>query len=283
MADLAAARRFVHREARLIDRLMFDAAFDGGAGAAVLAALRPYQNPDGGFGHALEPDTRSRSSQPLYFELALEYMDDAKQADVNAIERACAWLSSVISPAGGAPILLDTFRDGDFATHWAEGPGPPSINPNGGIAGRLRKLGVEHPILARLEDFCWRAIEGVDGAHNVSEALIFLEHVSDRARAHPIAERLVQNLPRTRLFKADPAAPGYGLDALFYARSPQSWVNRWLDPSLVRTALDHLGAGQQDDGGWPITWVPPGSAAASEWRGLLTVRAARTLRAYGRL
>lgn len=283
MADLAAARRFVHRDARLLDRLAFDAAFDGGDPAAVLHALGSYQNADGGFGHALEPDTRTSSSQPLYLELALEYMDEAGARDPHRLLRACDWLAGVLGPDGGAPILIESFRDADFAPHWADGPGALGINPNGGIAGRLLKLGVEHPVRERLHDFCWRSVEGIDGAHNVGEALIFLEHAPDRRRAEVRAEALVRHLPQTRLFKADPAAPGYGLDALFYARTPQAWAHRWLDPALVRTALSHLEATQQADGGWPIDWTPPGSAAVAEWRGILTVRAVRTLRAYGRV
>jgi hypothetical protein len=40
---------------------------------------------------------------------------------------------------------------------------------------------------------------------------------------------------------------------------------------------------QQADGGWAITWEPPGAAAALEYRGVETIRALRVLAAYGRL
>jgi hypothetical protein len=283
MADLAAARQFVYREARLLDRLALDACFGDGNTEAVLRALRAYQNGDGGFGNALEPDTRTSSSQPLYLELALEYMDDVGSFDAEPLRPACDWLESVLGPEGGAPILIDTFRDADFAPHWAGNPKTPGINPNGGIAGRLLKAGVRHPVLNRLDDFCWRSLTALNGAHDVSEALVFLEHAPDRRRAEELAASLVRRLPDTRMFKTDPAALGYGLDALFYARTPKAWVAQWLNPALTRAALSHLEQAQQDDGGWPINWTPPGSAAIAEWRGLVTVRAVRVLRAYGRL
>ena len=40
---------------------------------------------------------------------------------------------------------------------------------------------------------------------------------------------------------------------------------------------------QQADGGWLITWEPPSQAARSEWRGIVTLGALRTLTSYGRL
>ncbi len=46
---LEAAERFIWVNARLIDRLRFAHLFRGGAAAPVLAALRPYQNADGGW------------------------------------------------------------------------------------------------------------------------------------------------------------------------------------------------------------------------------------------
>ncbi len=55
---LDAAERFTWLNARLIDRLRFAHLFRGGAAAPVVAALRPYQNADGGFGNGLEPDFR---------------------------------------------------------------------------------------------------------------------------------------------------------------------------------------------------------------------------------
>jgi hypothetical protein len=52
---------------------------------------------------------------------------------------------------------------------------------------------------------------------------------------------------------------------------------------VIEGHLDRLVRDQQPDGGWAITWQPPGTASTLEWRGIETVRALRTLRAYGRL
>lgn len=280
MTVLDRARDFILREARLIDRRLFEVWFEGGDPQAVLAALRAYQNPDGGFGHALEPDTRSSISQPLYVEVALEYMADAGAADREMALRACGFLQAVSGPQGGVPILVPGFETAAHAAHWRGVDMTPQINPNGGLAGRLRELGVAHPWRDRATEFCWAALEAIDGAHDVSEAFVFLEHAPDRARAEAAVARIAALLPAQRHYKADPAEAGYGLTPLRFAPSPQSRFRPLFDDGLIARNLDHLAAEQQTDGGWPLDFEPPSQAAVSAWRGIVTLRA---LRAYERL
>jgi hypothetical protein len=72
-------------------------------------------------------------------------------------------------------------------------PQTAGINPNGGIAGRLLKFGIDHPVVNRLEAFCWRALERTEGAHDVSEALLFLAHAEDRERANSVARTIFRS------------------------------------------------------------------------------------------
>ena len=55
------ARRFLKTEARSLERTLFERHFEAGPAGAVLAALAAFQNDDGGFGRALEPDVRTPS------------------------------------------------------------------------------------------------------------------------------------------------------------------------------------------------------------------------------
>src|SRR3954463_14700005 len=70
------AEDFIWRNARLIDRLRFQFHFHGGSADAVVAALRPYRNADGGFGNALEPDIRDPSSQTIPTWEAFKLLDE---------------------------------------------------------------------------------------------------------------------------------------------------------------------------------------------------------------
>jgi hypothetical protein len=85
------------------------------------------------------------------------------------------------------------------------------------------------------------------------------------------------------MVRLDPEDPNYGVSPLQYAPAPDS---RWIglfEPSVIDAHLDALAAAQEDDGGWPIAWEPIGVAAERECRGVVTLGALRTLRAFGRL
>jgi hypothetical protein len=64
---------------------------------------------------------------------------------------------------------------------------------------------------------------------------------------------------------------------------PDHAARRLFDDGRIERELDRLEAEQQEDGGWTFTWKAWNPAAAWEWRGVVTVLALRTLRAYGRL
>jgi len=270
--------------ARLLDRRLFAVLFEEGDGAFVLTALAAYQNADGGFGHGLEPDTRTPLSQPLNVEVALQYMVVAGAVDVAMVQAACEFLEAVSPASGGAPILLPGFEAHDHAPHWSGYGRPPELVPNAGIVGLLHRLGVEHPWREAAAEAVWLWLDGEGlGAHDILDASIFLESVADRTRAEAASQRLAGDLPSAEWFKARPEAEGHGVPRWWFAPTPQSICRRWFDDAVIEADLDHLAAEQQEDGGWPISWNTPGAASVLEWRGIQSVRALRTLRAYGRV
>jgi hypothetical protein len=278
-----AAAQFILREARLLERRRFAHRFGDGSADAVVAALLPYQNEDGGFGNALEPDIRGLSSQPVPLEHALRILDEIDRWDDDVVTTACDWLASVTPEAGGVPFVLETVSDGPHAPWW-EPTGEAYPNPTAGIAGLLHKHSVEHDWVTRATDYLWRALERLDdiGQDDAISILEFLEHVPDRSRAGDLFARLGERI-LDNLVALDPATPGYVKTPLDYARRPDSLARRLFDDETIERHLDALAAKQQDDGGWPITWEPPSVAAVNEWRGVWTINALDVLDNYGRL
>ena len=64
---------------------------------------------------------------------------------------------------------------------------------------------------------------------------------------------------------------------------PTKFPREWFDGELYDAHLDRLESQQEEDGGWPVAWQPPGPASLAAWRAILTIEALRTLKANGRL
>lgn len=112
------ARRFILTEARLLERLLFSVRFEGAAPSAVGRLISAYQNPDGGLGHASEPDIRSPESQPLFVEVGLQALCEAGWRDRELALRVCAYLEGVSDGSGFVPPLLPSAFESPRAAHW---------------------------------------------------------------------------------------------------------------------------------------------------------------------
>ena len=65
MEALERAREFVYKNARPVDIARWNYLFENGESSEVIKYLLSYQNKDGGFGNALEPDCWNKKSTPM--------------------------------------------------------------------------------------------------------------------------------------------------------------------------------------------------------------------------
>lgn len=282
---LTSARAFLDREGRLIERRLATVLFDGAEPAGVADAVRAYRNPDGGFGHGLEPDKRCPASLPIDVECALDILWVAGPQPTTMVQEACDWLESVAAPDGATPMSFPVMEDYPRAEHWSDWTYTPALNPTAGLAGRLHRMGVSHAWLDRASDWCWTQLEsGFDeDAHALGEVLLFLAHAPDRERAKAIGTQAGDWLANAKWYRPDPTDPSYGVTPLHLAPTPDSPWHHLFDDGVIQGHLDRLTRDQQPDGGWAITWEPPSVASTLEWRGIETLRSLRVLRAYGRI
>jgi hypothetical protein len=285
----AAGDRFLLNHARLLERRLFAACFLGQPATHVIDALRGYQNDDGGFGHALEPDVRCPASLPIDIAVAFQALAMAKTSDPDMVNRACDFLAVAAADAGaggGVPPAFPVIEGFPRAVHWTEWSFEPGLNPTAGLVGLLYQLGVDHPWREAGAAYCWSKLEAGElprDAHALSETLSFLDQVPDRERADKYAAVLAANLADVAMFHLDPDAEGYGLTPLTLAPLADSRWRSLFTEAQIDGHLDRLMRSQQDDGGWPISWEPPSEAAVCEWRGVVTLGALRTLTSYGRI
>lgn len=94
---------WIYRNARPVDLTRWEYHFKNGSKTGVLEALGYYQNADGGFGHALEPDFWNPNSSPMQTWKATEIL---KEIDVKIGE------SDIINKLLGYLEKTDKFIDG---------------------------------------------------------------------------------------------------------------------------------------------------------------------------
>jgi hypothetical protein len=99
--DIDAAEQFIAARGRVLDRRRFERLFRGGEAQPVRDAVAAYRNPDGGFGHGLEPDARGPGSQPAAAELALRILHEADAWSAELATGACDWLAATAPAEAG--------------------------------------------------------------------------------------------------------------------------------------------------------------------------------------
>ncbi|WP_158846357.1 hypothetical protein [Saccharothrix deserti] len=285
---IEAARSFLWLNARVLEQRRFLHLFDGGPVEPVTAAVLAYRNDDGGFGHALEPDGRGPTSQPLHTYTALSLFDELGVTD--HVGQACDFLTTITNPDGGVPNSLATARDHPHAPWWQVSEDS-DLLMTALLASVLHKMGVEHPWLGGATAFCWQRIGDLAKTHpyEANASVRFLDHVPDRPRAEREAQRLGELVRDQGLVDVGEgqAPEGYAAGETHkpnhYAPTPDSLARRWFSDDEMDRDLDELAAAQREDGGWTFPWPAWTPVTTYEWRPVITIEALLTLRAYGRI
>jgi hypothetical protein len=282
--DRTAAETFIWSTARLLDRHRYAMLFEDGPTEPVLAALRGYQNPDGGFGHALEPDLRCPSSQPGPTLYALEMLEEAGMLGSEMGVAARAWIAQIADPDGSVSSALPGYEAYPHAPWWTPEPGSMLTF---GLAAVLHTGGVTEDgddWLSRATEWCWRAIEGErnPSGYRLKFAFAFLDSVPDEKRARAALARLGEGVDPSSIAVAG-GAEGEALRPLDLSPRPGSRSRALVTERHIEAHLDALAGRQQEDGGWTFDWPAWSLAQTADWRGVVTIGALSSLRDHGRL
>lgn len=273
---LEQARGFIEHHSRVIDQARFAVDFSGASPDELIAALAPYQNPDGGFGHALEVDIEAPDSQPFATELALDYcLKAGVPADFPLVQHAVAYLENSQEEDGCWRFSKAIYQHP--LAPWFQGWTWPNLNPSCTLAGILREYGLGSPRLhervaglfsqwATLSDIAEGEFYAVR-----AYAYYFLPE-GDLPQREFYLSGLLWWLIRRHLSN-EIADNGHWFE---YIRSPQTFVGSRMPPVILYDRLERLVAEQRPDGGWPTPYNPL-------WRGPVTVNNLLILRAFGRI
>ena len=287
--DLPAAEAFVATHARVLDRRRFQLLTIGADPGTVLGALEAYRNPDGGYGWGLEPDLRSRSSQPGGALHAFEAFEDVAPATSRRAVELCDWLASASLSDGGLPFALPVEDAAGCAPFWAQADSTvSSLQITGAVAAAAHRVARHDPAVAghawleRVTDYCVGAIRAIDAVPHalvLNYAVQVLDAIHD---THPDAPALLKRLggylPADGRLHVEDGLDDEMMRPLDFAPVPDRPARALFSPEAIASELRRLAERQQDDGGWAVDFASYSPAAALEWRGYVTVAAVSTLR-----
>jgi hypothetical protein len=284
-AVLEKATDFIWRSARLLERLNFQYHFQNGSREAVLQTLRAFQNEDGGFGNAIEPDLRAPVSLPVPTWMAFVVMDQMGSFDHDIAQKACDYLMTITTEEGGVPFILPAGQEYPHAPWWAADDYSAGLNPTARLVALLHKYGISHPWVDRATEFSWKKIDELQttSEYEMQNVIDFLEVVPNRERAQQALKRVGPKLFEQNLVALDPKTEGTVHFPLDYAPYPDSIARQLFDEAVIQQHLDEIIEAQDEDGGWSFNFPGWNPMTTMEWRGWMTVGNLLILRKNGRL
>ncbi len=299
------ARHFLKTDARPLNRALFEHRFESAPAEHVLAELARYQNPDGGFGHALEPDVRTPTSSALATGMGLSILAELRCGhDHPMVANAVRFLRQTFDEQALVwRVIPRDANDYPHAPWWHDDGGSLArtfddflVIPRAQIVGLLHHFSTLVPAdwLDALTEATVTAIETLedDAFAGGGDALRYALGLA-RTESLPgrFRDRLVPRLRElaTRLVSRDPHEwSDYCATPLTIAPRQHSILAEALWDDL-QVNLDYLIDQQLPDGTWEptFTWgefYPEAWAEAErEWRGHLTLETLTSLHSFGRV
>jgi len=298
------AGSYLKTQARPLERALFEHHFEGGPVQAVLPQLGKFQNPDGGFGNALEPDMRSPSSSALATEFGLQILVELGVPSDHRIVRGAvryALDSMNVDTKTWRVAPLDV-NEHPHAPWWHDSEGSLArtfddflVTPRAGIIAYLSHYAdlVPSGWLEAVTQSTLAAVQGM-GDEKFGGGGAALNYIRKLAEAPGLQNQARDWLvPRVR-----------ELANSIVARNPEQWTSYCAPPlklaptpdaitadvlaDCLPAHLDYLIAQQSPQGYWDVSWswgdyLDVWEVAKVEWRGVLTLETLTSLKAYGRI
>jgi len=285
--DFLKARDFILTNARMIERRLFEFHFANGDMNGVFHAVYAYRNPDGGFGHGMEPDTASPESQPLFSIMALETLDEVGYLTKEIILKDfMPYFEHITTKKGGIPWMFRPKSDYPCEEHFKTVKEWAALSTTAPLLGILEKYEINIPWMKKAEEFVWSEFERIQGKHAfcylcVPRWLIFLEHTKSRKKAEKKLRDLKNWILNNGIICEDKTDNGWGLygkpHSLNYASSPDSTLYSIFTKDTLELDLAELINKQKEDGRWD-TWYGISEGTKLEWAGIQTLWALKTLK-----
>ena len=263
------SRNFIYRNARPLDIARWKYLFENGSKEEVLIALSAYQNEDGGFGNALEPDYWNPNSSPVQTWVATEIIKEINFNDKNhpIIQGILNYLSSGKGFDGHTWLnTVTTNNDYPHAPWWHfETSQEISYNPTACFIGFILKFADENSkifelacVLAKEAYSYFKINFPMESMHTVSCFVELYEYIKESS----INELLDIEEFNTLLHKQIKHVITYDTSrwAVDYVCKPSLFIGTKTSDFYMQNKeicdyeCEFILNTQESDGTWGITW-----------------------------
>ncbi len=295
------AREYIFTQGRELERALYNHHFENGLVADVLSALSAYQNPDGGFGRALEPDLRAPASSVIATSQALTILREIKASrEEPMVKNAITYLLSAYDPEKGVwPIIPRETDQWPHAWWWDYEDTEKNfrgflLNPRAAVIGHLHHYAdlVDQDFLSALTELVLDALETLDDVLDMHEIHCCVGLAEASGLPKPARRRLLDYLEGSvsRVVVLDRERwTEYCLKPLDIAPTPDALLVNLLEQEVLEAHLDFWIDNQLPDGTWALGWSwenrnpEAWKQAEREWKGYDTLNKLKTLRAFARV
>ena len=302
--SFAAARAYIMTHGRPLDQARFVFHFENGDPALIIRELAAYQNEDGGFGHALEPDLRTPASSAIATSTGLTVLREAgAKGDEPLVIAVIRYLRNSYDALKNLwPIVPAAVEDAPHAPWWnyAESAttfGGFRVNPRAALVGHLYHFAAAQEAPADLLTGAGQSllahIESIpDDDMGMHDLLAILDLAGADNLPAGLRRPIVGKLRRVvgHAVVTDPKQWGeYALRPLQVAPAPDSLLASHVDRQAIDANLDYEIEQQMADGSWDLAWswdfvdATAWAKAEKDWKGLHAVNNLRIFAAYGRI
>lgn len=262
-------RFWFYRNARHLELALWQYYFENGSKEKVLSALSYYQNNDGGFGQALEPDSWNPNSSPYTTSKVIQILKEIEFEDIQhpIIQGIFKYLESgVYCSEYGWNFNIPSNDDYPHAPWWTyneEANAVEGIGVTAEIVSYILKFTDKEAELYRkaiaFTDILLSKLAAADnfGDMGIGGYCILLNSIRQSELAarydfHALTVRLCQLVNRS-IVRETSKWPFYGVRPSDYIKSPESPYYKGNE-EIVATELDYLIDTRHEAGVWDITW-----------------------------
>ena len=265
--DKNAAKKFVLENARPLDLAVCKYFFENESNQAVVDELSKFQNADGGFGNALEPDFFNPNSSPIATNDAINTLCRVNALDrdsdiVKGIVRYLASHDSFDEDKKRWLFAIDSNKDYPHAIWWEKkGDGISKFNPSVSLAAFMVCYGNRTSLYEEIikEGFEYlQAVGDVSGddinCYLLAYELLTANSINDMVDLDALKYLLCKAIENCICKDIEKYGVEYvPMPSVIFAGRYLDFITPEIKP-LISAEKDILGKLQKEDGGFDITW-----------------------------